>query len=83
MVNTMFLTQTRIIILIVKPLEIPQWLASEIASDNQIQLQAFTCGLTTKPGGTCLNQLEKGWQASFWRLKTRCFGQMGPVNLGW
>ena len=36
-------------------LEIPQWFAPEIASDNQIQLQAFTGGLTTKRSGTCLN----------------------------
>ena len=34
------------------PIKCSQWRTSQTASDNQVQLLAFTCGLATKPGGT-------------------------------
>ena len=64
------------------PIKFSQWRASQIASDNQVQLLAFPCGLATKPGETVSTNRRRG-EGGPLAPQTSRFGQMRLVNLKW
>ena len=58
-----------------------QWLASHIASDNQVQLLAFSCGLVPKPGGSDSTDRRRGERRLTGAYKPVASGRWGSSTL--